>query len=354
MNNPDRYARQTILPEIGRHGQKKISGSSVLCIGAGGLGSPALLYLAAAGVGRIGIVDFDTVDETNLQRQIIFGTDQTGQNKAVAAGRRLKSLNPEIKADIYPEKLTGTNAETLFSSYDVIIDGTDNFAAKFLINDTAVKTDKPFIYGSVLGFEGQLAVFNDKDGPCYRCLFPERPAQHIPNCADAGVIGAVAGLIGTAQAMEAIKLIVGHESFKPLSGKLWILDTRTMDNRILELHKSPECTVCSQPKEAIMLPEDSNISEIEPEEAQKCTADLFIDVRELDEWDAGHIEEARHLPLSQLMEGNIPTLPKDQTLIIYCKKGKRGESACQILKARGYTNIKNMTGGYDAWCVKCR
>ena len=235
MDNKDRYKRHLVLPEIGNEGQEKISRASVLCIGAGGLGCPALLYLAAAGVGRIGIVDFDKVDETNLQRQVLFTTDDLNRNKAEVAKERLSKLNPDIEINAVPEELDNKNAEGLFSGYDIIIDGSDNFETKFLINDVAVKTGKPFIYGSILGFDGQVSVFNYNDGPCYRCLFPQAPEGHIPNCAEAGVIGAVAGIIGTTQVMEAIKITVGHESFEPLSGKLWTIDLHTMENRLLQL-----------------------------------------------------------------------------------------------------------------------
>lgn len=358
MNNKNRYERQTVLPEIGAEGQKKISEASVLCIGVGGLGCPALLYLAAAGVGRIGIVDFDVVDETNLQRQVLFTTDQIGQNKAEAAKKRLNALNPDIKIQSYAEELTDQNAPTLFDSYDIIIDGTDNFATKFLINDAAVKTGKPFIYGSILGFDGQLAVFNYDGGPCYRCLFPASPKGHVPNCAEAGVIGAVAGIIGTTQAMEVIKIIVDHESFKPLTGKLWTIDMRSMENNLLGLPKNPDCPVCSKTKEEIILQYSSPvcgiIPEVTPEQAQNNKTALLLDVRERDEWDAGHIEGAQHIALSSLAEGHKPELPTDCDIIIYCLKGKRSEHAAQILKSQGCLNISNMTGGYEAWlCREC-
>ncbi|MDH5723481.1 MAG: HesA/MoeB/ThiF family protein [Alphaproteobacteria bacterium] len=348
-----RYDRQTILPEIGPEGQEKISGASVLCIGAGGLGCPTLLYLAAAGIGRIGIVDFDRVDETNLQRQVIFTVDQIGHNKAIAAKARLNALNPALDIQAYPEELTDKNAQDLFKKYNIIIDGTDNFAAKFLINDAALKTGKPFIYGSILGFDGQLAVFNDNGGPCYRCLFPEPPKGYIPNCAEAGVIGAVAGMIGTGQAMEAIKLIVGHKSFKSLSGKLWIMDMHTMENRLLSLTKNPDCPVCSKTKEDIKLqyssPVCNYVPEIPPEMAQNA---MLIDVREIEEWNAGHIDSAQHAALSGLMQGNMPELPMDCEILLYCQRGKRGLQAAQILKENGYLNVSNMAGGYEAW-LKC-
>lgn len=353
MSMKPRYDRQRVLPEIGPEGQQKISDAAVLCIGAGGLGCPALLYLAAAGVGRIGIVDFDTVDETNLQRQVLFTTDQVGQNKAEAAKERLNALNPEIEIEAYAEELTDQNAEALFEKYDVVIDGTDNFSAKFLINDAAIKTGKPFIYGSILGFDGQVATFNHNGGPCYRCLFPEPPKGHIPNCAEAGVIGAVAGIVGTTQAMEVIKIIVGHESFQPLSGKLWVIDTHSMENRHLSLSKDPNCRVCSKAKEEIALEYSSPvcgfIPEVAVEQAHANQKALFIDVREAEEWDEGHIEGAQHIALSELMQGYRPTLPLEKEIILYCKSGVRSVQAAHILKSQGYRNISNMSGGYDAW-----
>ena len=242
----NRYDRQIRLPEIRQEGQDKLLKVSVLCVGAGGLGSPALLYLAAAGVGQIGIVDFDRVDESNLQRQILFDTEAVGKPKVLEAARRLKALNPTIHIESYDEELNTRNAARLFPQYDVIIDGTDNFETKFLINDAAVKFGKPWVYGAIQGFDGQASVFNYKGGPCYRCLYPEKPKGRIMNCAEGGVIGAVAGLIGVTQALQAIQIISGHENFEPLSGRLMTLDTRTMHTRILALKKNPECAACGK------------------------------------------------------------------------------------------------------------
>ncbi len=353
MSTNNRYKRQIILPEIGQNGQGKISRASILCVGAGGLGCPALLYLTAAGIGRISIIDFDTVDETNLQRQVLFTGDQLGKSKAEAAKERLNALNPEIEIHAYAEELTDKNAENFFKQHDIIIDGTDNFSSKFLINDTAIKTGKPFIYGSILGFDGQLAVFNHDGGPCYRCLFPEAPKAHIPNCAETGVIGAVAGIIGTSQAMEALKIIVDHKSFKPLTGKLWTIDMRSMENQLLSLPKDKDCPVCSKQKDEIMLqytsPVCGFIPEISPAQTAARKNARLIDVREIDEWNAGHIEGAQHIALSTLMQGNIPSLPAEDEIILYCLKGGRSLQAAQILKNHGNLNISNMTGGYEAW-----
>lgn len=349
----DRYKRQIILPEIGEVGQKKISNSSVLCIGAGGLGCPALLYLAGAGVGNIGVVDFDVVDETNLQRQILFTSDQVGQNKAEAAKERLSALNPDIHIQSYGRELTDENAYDLFKKYDVIIDGTDNFAAKFLINDAAIKAEKPLIYGSIAGFDGQVSVFGVANNPCYRCLYPETPKGHIPNCAEAGVIGAVAGIVGTTQAMEVIKIIVGHDSFTSLVGKLWTIDTRTMETQSLRLSKNSNCSVCSKEKEEIHLQYSSPvfgiISEVTPEQAKENKEALLVDVREISEWDRGAIDGAIHIPLSKLMENYNPDLLLNGDIILYCHLGKRSLKAVQILKSQGYLNVFSMAGGYERW-----
>lgn len=352
MDKSERYKRQIVLPEIGEVGQDRINAASVLVIGAGGLGCPVLLYLAAAGVGRIGIVDYDSVDETNLQRQVLFNIDDIGANKAHAAAAHLRVLNPTIEIEVFPVELDDTNVEDLFACFDIVIDGTDNFAAKFLINDAAVKTQTPFIYGSILGFDGQVSVFGAPDGPCYRCLFPHAPRGHVPNCAEAGIIGAVAGMIGMVQAMEAIKVIAPHESFQSLIGKLLTVDMRSMENHILMLSKNPDCSVCGKNRDEIILeytsPVCSIIPEIAPDQIQASDA-LIIDVRERDEWDAGHIEGVDHVALSWLLAGNVPDVPKDQDIILYCQKGMRSLQAAQYLAGLGFSNLRNMTGGYEKW-----
>lgn len=349
----NRYDRQTVLTEISPDGQDKLSRATVLCVGAGGLGCPALLYLAAAGVGHLGIVDFDTVEESNLQRQVLFTTAQTGQNKAIAARKNLLALNPGLRITAYEEELNDRNAEQIFSGYDIIIDGTDNFAAKFLINDTSVKCGKPFIYGSVSGFEGQVSVFNLHGGPCYRCLYPAPPQSYIPNCAEAGVLGAVAGLVGTQQALQAIQIIVADPSFVPLSGKLWMIDAHDMQTQCLVLPKNTLCPVCCRKKEQIVLEYSSPvcgfIPEVMPEQVMKNRQTVFIDVREHHEWRNGHIETAQHLPLSDLSKGLVPDLPRDCDLILYCRSGRRSITAARILLAAGYLNVYSMAGGYEAW-----
>lgn len=353
MNENNRYARQTALPEIGPEGQEKLLRASVLCVGAGGLGSPALLYLAAAGIGRIGVADFDAVDESNLQRQVLFTAEAVGQSKAVQAKERLQALNPAITIETYEDGLNAENAPDLFQSYDLIIDGTDNFETKFLINDAAVKYGKPWVYGAIQSFDGQASVFNAHHGPCYRCLYSAPPKARIANCAEAGVIGAVAGMIGVTQALQAIQLIVGHESFKPLIGKLWTLDTKTMETRLLTIPKNPDCPICSRDKENIVLqykpPVCGFVPEISPEQARENADGLLIDVRELGEWKCGAIAGAQHWPLSQALEGIIPDLPQDREIILYCQKGIRSLQAARILKEKGFSDIYSLTGGYDAW-----
>jgi len=255
--------------------------------------------------------------------------------------------------ETYAHALTAQNALALFSRYDVVIDGTDNFPAKFLINDAAVKSGMPFVYGSILGFDGHVASFALDGSPCYRCLFPAPPKGHIPNCAEAGVIGAVAGIIGTTQAMEALKIILQNSDLPPLSGKLWTIDLRSMKNTILTLPKNPDCPVCSKEKETIMLhdtPKICAIPERAPEEIKQDNIEILLDVREAHEWDAGHIEGAQHFALSRLVEGEFPDLPRDRPIVLYCRSGFRSKQAAALFQARGYTALINLAGGYEAWC----
>ncbi|MFH1157329.1 MAG: HesA/MoeB/ThiF family protein [Pseudomonadota bacterium] len=240
-----RYSRQTLLPEIGDAGQERLAAARVLVVGAGGLGCPVLQYLAGAGIGTIGIIDPDTVDISNLQRQTLYKTEDAGSLKASLAKERLLQLNPGITMNAYPEELTDKNAPELFSGYDVIVDATDNFAAKFLIGDTAVKTGKPVVYGSVQGFDGQVSVFDAARGPCYRCLHPRLPTAPLPNRSEARVIGAMAGIVGSVQAMEAIKLVVNDSSFHPLIGKLWMVNALTMETNVISIPKRRNCPACS-------------------------------------------------------------------------------------------------------------
>jgi adenylyltransferase/sulfurtransferase len=357
MSSDERYSRQVILPEIGARGQERLARARVLVIGAGGLGCPALLYLAGAGVGAIGIVDFDRVAVSNLQRQVLFVSGDEGRLKAEAAKERLLALNPAIAVDAYAEELTDGNVIGLFSAYDMILDGTDNFAARFLINDAAVKLGRPVVYGAVQGFTGHVSVFGAPGGPCYRCLYPQPPRAQIMNCAEAGVIGALTGMIGTAQAMEAVKLIVGHESFGTLAGRLWTIDARTMETSLLAVPKRGDCGVCARPAAEVVLQYASPVcaacsvvEEIAPGDDIPENA-VFIDVRERDEWDAGHIGNARHLPLSALQKN--PELfappPKGTCCVLYCQKGGRSRKAAEILMQAGFTGLVSLKGGYEAW-----
>lgn len=348
-----RYARQMKLPEIGSEGQNRLLNASVLCVGAGGLGSPALLYLAAAGVGRIGIIDFDRVDETNLQRQVLFSTDMVGQPKAQEAARRIKQLNPDIQVEYYDAELDVESASRLFPIYDVILDGTDNFETKFLINDAAVKFGKPWIYGAIQGFDGQVSVFNDRGGPCYRCFQPEKPRAAVMNCAEAGVIGAIAGIIGVTQALQAIQIITRHQSFDPLVGKLWTLDARTMQTKKLSLRRNAYCSACSQDPEHIVLEYVpfvcDVIMEISASQLKGNNSCSLIDVRENEEWLRGHIEGATLWSLSKLMAGDIPHIPKSAEIVLYCQKGVRSLQAARVLKQNGFTSVMSLTGGYSCW-----
>lgn len=355
-----RYKRQMTLPDIGQSGQQKLLRARVLCIGAGGLGCPALQYLAAAGVGHIGIVDGDHIDITNLQRQILYRPDQVGQNKAIAARDMLLALNDQIDIVAYDQKLDVALCEALFPQYDIILDTTDNFAAQFMINDGAVKYGKPFVGASILGFDAQIGVYNaGPDSPCYRCLFPETPPQAVMDCAQAGILGAVTGIIGSVQALEAIQLILGQPG---LDGRLWTLNLRNYENRLTGLLKDPKCSVCVQDIKDI----DMSIHQISLQDDEISVADvqtqmtndqdvIVLDVREDHEWAAGHINGADHLPLSFLVEGHRPdTLPKDASIILYCQKGVRSMQALQILRTQGYANLQSMAGGFEAWISMLR
>lgn len=353
--NMNRYSRQINLPEIGAVGQERLRTASLLCVGAGGLGAPALLYLAAAGVGRIGIIDFDRVDESNLQRQVIFSTDVLGRSKAQEAAIRLQALNPDIDIVFYNEELTAENAARIFPAYDLILDGTDNFETKFLINDAAVKFGKPWIYGAIQGFDGQVSVFNHRGGPCYRCLQPDMPKGQIQNCAQAGVIGAVAGIVGVTQALQALQIITGHHDFEPLAGKIWLVDTRTMETRILSLAKKPHCPLCLQNPDHIVLRYSARhcavIPEVSARQVREESGYILIDVREETEWRTGHIDGAVLWPLSRLSAGEMPDMPHTARIIVHCQKGSRSRQAVRIMRDKGFTDIASLAGGYESWLV---
>jgi molybdopterin/thiamine biosynthesis adenylyltransferase/rhodanese-related sulfurtransferase len=359
-----RYSRHLILPEFGMTGQRKLKQSSVLLIGAGGLGSPLALYLAAAGVGHLGIVDFDVVDESNLQRQIAHGTSTVGVAKAESAKARLADLNPNVEVTTYLEQVTSANALELMRPYDVIIDGTDNFPTRYLTNDASVLLGKPNIYGSIFRFEGQATVFYPKEGgPCYRCLFPEPPPPGlVPSCAEGGVLGVLPGVIGTIQATEAIKVLTGIG--EPLIGRLLLYDALAMQFRTLKLRRDPGCPVCGDKPTITELIDYEAFCGVAPEptsdEAFEITpADLaawlerpdrpfLLDVREPHEWDIGYLPGATLIPVNDL-PNRLNELDSAVEMVVYCRSGVRSGRAVNLLRQAGFRKIKNMVGGTLRW-----
>ena len=356
---PLRYSRQTILPGFGVEGQQRLHAGRVLIVGAGGLGSPAALYLAAAGVGTIGLVDFDAVDVTNLQRQVLYSTDEVGQLKLDAAAARLRGINPDITVVPHDAKLDATNAMELVRAYDVVIDGTDNFPTRYLVNDACVMTRTPNVYGSVFRFEGQVAVFGTPDGPCYRCLHPEPPpAGLIPNCAEAGVLGVLPGVIGTLQATEAIKLLTGMG--EPLVGRLLLYDALRLRFREIALPRDRECPVCGDAPTIRTLVAYSDVcdmateTDMTVEELNRWRRDrtphVLVDVREPSEAAISRIEGSHLVPLGSLAQ-RIDELPTDVPIVIHCKHGGRSARATTMLRAKGY-DARNLTGGIAAWAER--
>jgi sulfur-carrier protein adenylyltransferase/sulfurtransferase len=346
-----RYSRQVRLPEIGPAGQAKLANGSVLVVGAGGLGSPAATYLAAAGVGRIGLVDFDRVDETNLHRQILYTTSDLGRPKLEAARERLHGLNPEVSVETHDTRLTSANALDILRGYDVVLDGTDNFATRYLVNDACVLLGKPNVYGSVIRFEGQASVFSTSDGPCYRCLHPDPPPAHlVPSCAEAGVLGVLPGIIGTIQATEAIKIIVG--AGETLAGRLLLFDALRMTFRVIQLrrrcHEHAAITKLIDYEELCNPVNETNITPTELAERISRGDVLLIDVREPYEWNAGHLETAQHIPLQQIPQ-RFGEIPKDRDVVMICRSGGRSEHARAFLANQGYTRVLNLVGGMGRW-----
>ena len=361
-----RYARHFSLNQVGLEGQEKLKASSVLCIGAGGLGSPAALYLAAAGVGKIGIVDADVVEVSNLQRQILHGQSTLGQSKLDSAELRIRDTNPHVEVIKYPENFTSQNALEIAKDYDVIIDGTDNFPTRYLSNDVSVLLKKPNVYASIFRFEGQLSVFAPHlGGPCYRCMLPQPPDPGtVPSCAEAGVLGVLPGIIGSLQAMEAIKLILG--TGEPPLGKLLHYDALQTRFREFNLKRDPECPLCGENPTITQLidyenfcgmntPTPNNPAEISATELQQKLADgfdgIFLDVRETWEYDVANIPGARLIPIATF-PSIIPELQAaglDTEIIIHCKSGVRSDRACEFLRGEGFTNAINVAGGIDAW-----
>ncbi len=366
-----RYSRHLIMPEVGMDGQRKLKASSVLCIGAGGLGSPAAMYLAAAGVGRLGIVDFDVVDFSNLQRQILHSTPDVGRSKLASAKDRLNALNPEIQIDTYETALSSENALKLFEPYDVILDGTDNFPTRYLVNDACVLLGKPNAYGSIFRFEGQASVFGAKDGPCYRCLYPEPPPPGlVPSCAEGGVLGVLPGIIGVIQATEAIKLVLGVG--EPLIGRFLIFDALRMKFRELKLRKDADCPVCGTNPTVTHLIDYEQFCGVphadEPEPAAVNNATeitslelkhrldrgdklTIIDVREPHEYQINRIDGSILIPLGDVPRRYAEFDPKDE-LIMQCKTGARSGRAADFLRSVGFKKVLNLKGGIVDWIDK--
>jgi adenylyltransferase/sulfurtransferase len=360
-----RYSRHLIMPEVGMEGQLKLKAANVLLVGTGGLGAPLGLYLAAAGVGRLGLVDFDTVDFTNLQRQIMFGTSDVGRPKSVAATERLRSLNPDIHIETYDTHLTSDNALELLRDYDVIVDGTDNFPTRYLVNDASVLLGKPNVYGSIFRFEGQVSVFGAPGGPCYRCVYPEPPPPGlVPSCAEGGVLGVLPGIVGCIQAMEAIKLILGVGD--PLIGRLLLFDALGMKFRELKLRKNPDCPVCGTHPTVTKLIDYAEFCGIRGEEAPAQPTsvpditprelkarldrgdDLYVlDVREPHEFQicniGGHL-----IPLGDLPK-RVSELDSSKEIVAHCRSGKRSAEAAEFLRKAGFRKILNLKGGILAW-----
>jgi sulfur-carrier protein adenylyltransferase/sulfurtransferase len=339
-----RYSRQVILPEVGIIGQQKLTNASVLVVGAGGLGSPVLLYLAAAGVGRLGIIDADKVDVTNLQRQVIYVTEDEGKSKAETAAKRLSALNPEINIDTYPVWLSKDNALEIFSQYDIVVDGSDNFATRYLVNDACVMLNKPLVFGSIFKFEGQVSVFNYKGGPTYRCLFPEPPAAgEVPNCSEIGVIGVLPGIIGTLQANEVIKIIL--EKGDVLSGVLYMYDALSNDVQKLKVFKDPIASVVTE------LGTYEEVCETSPDidkkvfDAWKEKNVVFqlIDVREPHEFEQKNIG-GELIPMNSIKD-NLSRIREDIPVIVHCQMGGRSRKIVDFLYEKGYKNVFNLKGG---------
>ena len=349
-----RYARHLMLPQIGEEGQLRLKGGSVAVVGAGGLGSPVALYLAAAGVGRIGLIDFDVVDATNLHRQILYGTSDVGANKLDAAAARLRDLNPEIEIVKHETSLRSDNALEILGRYDVVIDGTDNFPTRYLVNDACVFLGKPNVYGSIFRFDGQASVFFAKEGPCYRCVYPEPPPPHlVPSCAEGGVLGVLPGVVGTIQAAEAIKLLTG--AGEPLIGKLLLFDALTMSFRRLNLKKDPSCAVCGAHPTVTKLIDYEGFcnpmmnDEMTPAElAQERDQVVLIDIREPYEYAAGHLESSTHIPMRTIPQ-SLDRIPRDRDVVLYCRSGARSYNVLQYLKAQGFTRVRHLRGGLAAW-----
>jgi molybdopterin/thiamine biosynthesis adenylyltransferase/rhodanese-related sulfurtransferase/molybdopterin converting factor small subunit len=365
-----RYSRHLIIPEVGVEGQRKLKNARVVCIGAGGLGSPSSLYLAAAGVGTLGLVDFDVVDASNLQRQVLFSTADVGRPKVQAAAERLTGLNPEVRVVVHETPLSSANALDILRDYDVVVDGADNFPTRYLVNDACVLLGKPNAYGSIFRFDGQASVFATKGGPCYRCLYPEPPPPGlVPSCAEGGVLGVLPGIIGTIQATEAIKLILGIGN--TLAGRLLLLDALSMEFRTMKLRRDPACPVCGDhptvtklidyqqfcgiPAATAAAASTAAVPEISVEALKgaidRDQAPWILDVREPREFEICRIPGSTLIPLGELPKrlGEVPHGPEGPDIVVHCKMGGRSAKAVALLREHGITNARNLTGGILAW-----
>ena len=371
--NPEeikRYSRHLIMPEFGMQAQEKLKESSVLIVGAGGLGCPLVMYLAAAGVGRIGLVDFDKVDVSNLQRQVLYTTGDVGSSKADSAKARILAMNPHIEVTAYTVPLKSGNAHEVSESYDLVIDGTDNFPTRYLVNDLCVLTGKKNVFGSIFRFDGQLTVFDGKNGPCYRCLYPSPPPPGmVPSCAEGGVLGILPGIVGVMQATEAIKVLTG--TGRSMVGRLVLFDALTMRFREVKIKKNPDCPICSSKPSitklidyeefcGIQVIEEASDGLLEDEITagslkQMVDADhasyFLLDVRNPQEWDICHIDGAHLIPLPDL-SSRVDELPGDKKIVTICHTGRRSLTALNLLKGAGIKNVQSLKGGVEEWANK--
>jgi len=366
-----RYSRHLIIPDVGMAGQKRLKNAKVLCVGAGGLGSPALMYLAAAGVGTLGIVEFDVVDESNLQRQIIHGQSDIGRSKAESARDSVREINPLVTINVHETRLDSSNVMELFAQYDLIVDGTDNFATRYLVNDACVLLNKPYVWGSIYRFDGQASVFWSEFGPCYRCLYPEPPPPGmVPSCAEGGVLGVLCASIGSIQVTEAIKVLTGIG--EPLVGRLMIYDALEMTYRQVKVRKDPECAVCGKnPTVTELIDYDAfcgSISDEAAEAARDSTITVtelkdkldrreageedfvLIDVREINEFEIVSIPGAVLIPKGEFLNGSaLAGLPQDKQIVLHCKVGGRSAEVLAVLKGAGFANSVHVGGGVIQW-----
>ncbi|HEX9518328.1 MAG TPA: adenylyltransferase/sulfurtransferase MoeZ [Streptosporangiaceae bacterium] len=362
-----RYSRHLIIPDVGMTGQKRLKNAKVLCVGAGGLGSPALLYLAAAGVGTLGVIDFDVVDESNLQRQIIHGQSDVGRPKALSARDSIKEVNPYVDVVVHQEALTNDNVMEIFSGYDLIVDGTDNFATRYMVNDACVLLGKPYVWGSIYRFDGQASVFWAEYGPCYRCLYPEPPPPGmVPSCAEGGVLGVLCASIGSIQVNEAIKLLIGIG--EPLVGRLMVYDALEMSYRSLNVKKDPDCPICGKNPTITELIDYDAFCGVVSADAQEAAAgstitaaelkemldrkdDIFlIDVREPNEYEIVSIPGSVLIPKEQFLNGSaLERLPQDRRIILHCKSGARSAECLAVVKNAGFSDAVHLGGGVLSW-----